>query len=176
MKTVLRIAVIFLVVFLSVIGCRKNHAANKTEDSSIAAIPYHPLTTAKDLDRLLQQIGNARLVLLGEASHGTSEYYQWRDVITRRMIAEKGFDFVGVEGAWADSYRVNQFIKGPAGDSPAAVKVLRHYDRWPTWMWGNYEVASLITWMNRFNQDKPAGEKAGFFGLDVYCLRESITE
>jgi erythromycin esterase-like protein len=176
MKTVTRIAAIFLVAFLLVLGCRKNQAAKTAGGESIAAIPYHPLATAKDLDLLIQQIGNARVVLLGEASHGTSEYYRWRDVITRRLIAEKGFDFIGVEGEWADSYRVNRFVKGPAADSLAAVNVLRNYDRWPTWMWGNHEVASLITWMNQFNQERPGSEKVGFFGLDVYCLWESMTE
>jgi erythromycin esterase-like protein len=83
---------------------------------------------------------------------------------------------IAVEGEWADSYRVNQFIKGPVKDSLQAVSLLRQYDRWPTWMWGNYEVASLVTWLNRYNQNKESGKKAGFYGLDVYCLWESMQE
>lgn len=137
-------------------------------------IPNHPLRTEKDLDVLLERIGDARIVLLGEASHGTAEYYQWRAALSQRLIREKGFDFIAVEGEWADSYRVNNFIKGPAADSAAAVAVLRQYDRWPTWMWGNYEVASLISWLNAHNQGQSA--KVGFYGLDVYCLWESMTE
>nr|WP_262921686.1 erythromycin esterase family protein [Pontibacter ruber] len=91
-------------------------------------------------------------------------------------MQEKGFDFIAVEGEWADSYRVNQYIKGELRDSAATVALLRQYNRWPTWMWGNHEVASLVTWLNKYNQGKPSADKAGFFGLDVYCLWESMTE
>ncbi|MFB9862267.1 erythromycin esterase family protein [Rufibacter immobilis] len=166
-------------------GCNQTPAQEGTKPAAAAAragkavtltIPNHPLRDARDLDVLLQQIGDARIVLLGEASHGTAEYYTWRAAITKRLMQEKGFDFVAVEGEWADSYRVNQFIKGPRRDSTQAVALLEQYNRWPTWMWGNYEVASLVTWLNGYNQGKPAGEKVGFFGLDVYCLWESMTE
>ncbi len=150
--------------------------AQKKDKSVTLKIPNYPLRDERDLDILLQEIGDARVVLLGEASHGTFEYYQWRAAITKRLMQEKGFDFVAVEGEWADSYRVNQFIKGPAKDSAAAVSLLEQYDRWPTWMWGNHEIASLVTWLNKYNQGKPAPEKVGFFGLDVYCLWESMTE
>ncbi|WP_224997773.1 erythromycin esterase family protein [Cesiribacter sp. SM1] len=140
------------------------------------AIPNHPLRTEADLDVLLQEIGDARIVLLGEASHGTSEYYTWRAAITKRLLQEKGFDFIAVEGEWADSYRVNQFIKGPPQDSAAVVELLQHYNRWPSWMWGNHEVAALVGWLNRYNQQQPQQEKAGFYGLDVYCLWEAMEE
>jgi erythromycin esterase len=163
---------IILICIISV-GCKKENALD-----SVAAgdVPTHPLNSSQDLDILLQQIGNARIVLLGEASHGTSEFYTWRAEISKRLMQEKGFNAIAVEGEWADSYRVNNFIKGPQKDSAAAVEVLKEYNRWPTWMWGNYEVASLITWMNNFNQTKPASNKAGFYGLDVYCLWESSQE
>jgi erythromycin esterase-like protein len=140
------------------------------------AIPSHPLRNEGDLDVLLREIGNARVVLLGEASHGTAEYYAWRAALSRRLIREKGFNFIAVEGEWADSYRVNQFVRGAKKDSAAAVALLRQYNRWPTWMWGNYEVASLVTWLNAHNQGRPAAAQAGFYGLDVYCLWESMTE
>ena len=139
-------------------------------------IPNYPLRSEADLDPLIRAIGNARVVLLGEASHGTHEYYAWRAALSKRLIQEKGFDFIAVEGEWSDSYRVNTFIKGPAQDSAAAVQLLRHYNRWPTWMWGNYEVASLVTWLNNHNQAQPASNKVGFFGLDVYCLWESLAD
>jgi erythromycin esterase-like protein len=139
-------------------------------------IPSHPLRTEADLDVLMREIGNARVVLLGEASHGTAEYYAWRAALSRRLIREKGFSFIAVEGEWADSYRVNQFVRGEKKDSAAAVALLRQYNRWPTWMWGNYEVASLVTWLNAHNQGRPAAAQAGFYGLDVYCLWESMTE
>jgi len=139
-------------------------------------IPSHPLRNEADLDVLLREIGDARVVLLGEASHGTAEYYAWRAALSRRLIREKGFSFIAVEGEWADSYRVNQFVRGEKKDSAAAVALLRQYNRWPTWMWGNYEVASLVTWLNGHNQGRPAAARAGFYGLDVYCLWESMTE
>jgi erythromycin esterase-like protein len=139
-------------------------------------IPSYPLRNEQDLDILLKEIGNARVVLLGEASHGTAEYYTWRAAISRRLIEEKKFNFIAVEGEWADSYRVNNFIKGEKRDSAAIVTLLRQYNRWPTWMWGNYEVASLVGWLNAYNQNKAADAKVGFFGLDVYCLWESMAE
>jgi erythromycin esterase-like protein len=139
-------------------------------------IPSHPLRNEQDLDVLLKEIGNSRVVLLGEASHGTSEYYTWRTAISKRLIQEKNFNFIAVEGEWADSYRVNNFIKGEKRDSAAVITLLQQYNRWPTWMWGNYEVASLVSWLNTYNQNKPAEAKAGFFGLDVYCLWESMAE
>jgi erythromycin esterase-like protein len=139
-------------------------------------IPSYPLQSEQDLDILLNQIGDAKVVLLGEASHGTLEYYTWRIAISKRLIEEKNFNFIAVEGEWADSYRVNNFIKGPQKDSAAVIELLRHYNRWPTWMWGNYEVASLVSWLHRYNQNKNSDTKVGFFGLDVYCLWESMAE
>jgi erythromycin esterase len=167
------IILVAVFTFLAVIiGCRKEIASTALPQD----IPTHPLTSSADLDVLLQQIGNARVVLLGEASHGTAEFYQWRAALTKRLMQEKGFNAMAVEGEWADSYRVNNFVKGGAQDSIAAVNLLRQYDRWPTWMWGNYEVASLITWMNQFNQTRAGANKVGFYGLDVYCLWESSQE
>ncbi|GAA4369360.1 hypothetical protein GCM10023185_42940 [Hymenobacter saemangeumensis] len=139
-------------------------------------IPNYPLRSEADLDPLMKAIGNARVVLLGEASHGTHEYYTWRAALSKRLIREKGFRFIAVEGEWADSYRVNNFIKGPRQDSAATVQLLRHYNRWPTWMWGNYEVASLVTWLNQHNQAQAPANKVGFFGLDVYCLWEALSD
>lgn len=162
-----------LIACIVAFSCKKQDLRNSIVSENIVS---HRLNSEQDLDVLLQQIGNSRIVLLGEASHGTAEYYQWRSAISKRLMQEKGFDFIAVEGEWADSYRVNNFIKGPRQDSVAAVNVLKQYDRWPTWMWGNYEMASLVTWMNNYNQSKPAGDKVGFYGLDVYCLWESTTE
>ena len=160
-------------------SCKSNEGVSQKNDKQKEIrlhIPNYPLTNEQDLDILMDEIGDARIVLLGEASHGTSEYYTWRTAISKRLIKEKGFDFIAIEGEWADSYRVNEFIKGAAQDSAAVVSLLMEYNRWPTWMWGNYEVAELVHWLNQYNQSVPGGEKAGFFGLDVYCLWESMTE
>jgi len=159
-------------------GCNKvpQQQRQKKEKTVTLRIPNHPLRNEQDLDVLLKEIGDARVVLLGEASHGTAEYYTWRTAISKRLIQEKGFDFIAVEGEWADSYRVNEFIKGAPQDSAATIALLEQYNRWPTWMWGNYEVASLVSWLNKYNQAVPAASKVGFFGLDVYCIWESMTE
>lgn len=161
-----------VILFLSFSGRQKNVADN----GNTVSLAWHPLQSKTAIDSLMDQIGAARIVLLGEASHGTAEYYEWRAAISKRLIAEKGFNAIAVEGEWADSYRVNQFVKGGPKDSAQAVQLLRRYDRWPTWMWGNYHIASLVTWMNQHNQQRSAKDKAGFFGLDVYCLWESMEE
>jgi erythromycin esterase-like protein len=131
-----------------------------------------PLNTSSDLDQLLEDIGEKRIVMLGEASHGTHEYYTWRTAISKRLIEEKGFQFIAVEGDWPDCYRINRFVKGLDGDDP--VKVLKQFDRWPTWMWANWEIAALTEWLYEFNVKKE--KKCGFYGLDVYSLWDSMKE
>jgi erythromycin esterase-like protein len=142
------------------------------QKSTTQSIPFHPLRNDADLDVLINQIGNARVVLLGESTHGTHEFYQWRAEITRRLIEEKGFNFIAVEGDWVDSYRVNDLIKGPARDSAATIEILKQYDRWPSSMWGNYEMAELVQWLNQHNQTRHGVEKIGFYGLDLYSFWE----
>lgn len=96
------------------------------------------LQTNGDLDPLLDQIGEARYVLLGEASHGTSEYYTWRSRLSQRLIQEKGFSFIAVEGDWPDCYRVNRYGKGYANAGESAYGVLQTFERWPTWIWPHF--------------------------------------
>ena len=114
-----------------------------------------PLEGPADLDPLLERIGDARYVLLGEASHGTSEYYPWRDRISRRLIREKGFSFIAVEGDWPDCYRVNRYVKGLPDSGTDAREVLHAFERWPTWMWANEEVVDLAEWLRRHNDGLP---------------------
>jgi erythromycin esterase len=135
-----------------------------------------PLETAEDLDPLLERIGEARCVLLGEASHGTSEYYSWRTSICERLIRERGFSFIAVEGDWPDCYEVNRYVKGYPGSGRDAREVLRTFERWPTWMWANEEVASLAEMLRNHNEGLSGERKIGFYGLDVYSLRESMDE
>src|SRR5450432_4403854 len=145
----------FILFFL--LSCNTPRHANEqiiSKKDPTFQIPYHPLNNEKDLDILLKEIDTSRIVLLGEASHGTAEYYNWRAAISRRLIIEKGFSFIAVEGDWTDSYKVNNFIKGEKKDSNAVVSVLKEYNRWPTWLWANYEVASLVDWLNNYNQNR----------------------
>ncbi|HEU4718479.1 MAG TPA: erythromycin esterase family protein [Bacteroidia bacterium] len=134
----------------------------------------HGLENASGLDALMEAIGDAQYVLLGEASHGTHEYYTWRTHITRRLIAEKNFSFVAVEGDWPDCYRLNRYVKGYADAGNSAKEVLQEFNRWPTWMWANWETVALAEWLHKFNRNQAPGRKAGFYGLDVYSLWESI--
>jgi len=136
----------------------------------------HPLRTPADLDPLLSRIGGARVVLLGEASHGTHEYYTWRATVTKRLITELGFSFVAVEGDWPDCYRVNRFVKAYPGAATDPDEALETYHRWPTWMWANEEVRDLIGWMREHNDRRPDDAKTGFYGLDVYSLWDSLHE
>jgi erythromycin esterase-like protein len=132
-----------------------------------------PLVDAGDLDPLIERIGNARFVLLGEASHGTHDYYLWRARLSQRLIAEKGFTFIAVEGDWPDCYRVNQYIRGESSDANAEA-VLRAFARWPTWMWANWEIVALAEWLRNWNDAQPDSRQVGFYGLDVYSLWESL--
>lgn len=125
----------------------------------------------------MKRIGDARFVLLGEASHGTHEYYTWRAEITKQLIQEKGFDFIGVEGDWPESYRINRFSKGyENGGDNIIDDVLNGFNRWPTWMWANWEVAGLADWLRNWNSKLSGNQKIGFYGLDVYSLWESFEE
>jgi erythromycin esterase len=135
---------------------------------------YHSLTASTDLDPLLERIGDAKYVLLGEASHGTHEYYTWRTAISKRLIEEKGFSFIAVEGDWPDCNRINRFVKGYSDAGAKALDVLNEFRRWPTWMWANWEIAALTEWMRDHNQNKPLQNRVGFYGLDVYSLWESM--
>jgi erythromycin esterase len=134
----------------------------------------HPLRDASDLDPLLERIGHARCVLLGEASHGTSEYYAWRARISERLIREKGFSFIAVEGDWPDCYEVNRYVRGLPGSAESERGALGVFRRWPAWMWANEEIAELVGRLRRLNDGLPEGERAGFYGLDVYSLWESL--
>jgi erythromycin esterase-like protein len=133
-----------------------------------------PLNKPADLDPLLKQIGSARYVLLGEASHGTSEYYRWRALISERLIREKGFSFVAVEGDWPDCYQLNRFVKSFPDAETEVRDVLESFVRWPTWMWANLEVAGFAQWLRAHNKTLPSDKKVGFYGLDVYSLWDSL--
>ena len=134
----------------------------------------HPLHSPRDLDRLIDAIGDAHYGLLGEASHGTSEFYSWRTEISQRLIAEKGFSFIGVEGDWPDCYRVNRYVKGYDESGETARDVLHAFERWPTWMWANAEIVDLIEWLRDYNRRLGVERKVGFYGLDVYSLWDSM--
>lgn len=136
-----------------------------------------PLRNSADLDYLVQASGDKRVVLLGEASHGTSEYYRWRTKFSRRLIEEKGFRFILVEGDWPAGFEVNRYIRGMTGKPGDAREILqKYYTRWPAWMWANEETVLLVEWLRDFNSGRPAEEQVSFYGMDVYSLPESARE
>jgi len=130
---------------------------------------------ARDYDGLLDLVGDARFVLLGEATHGTHEFYAERARITHRLVEEKGFHAVAVEADWPDAYRVNRYVRGQGedGDADAALAGFR---RFPNWMWRNTDVAAFVDWLRTHNDAAADGRKVGFYGLDLYSMFTSIGE
>ncbi|HME82240.1 MAG TPA: erythromycin esterase family protein [Candidatus Eremiobacteraceae bacterium] len=129
--------------------------------------------TPADHDQLLDAIGDAPYVLLGEATHGTHEFYRERAAITVRLIKEKGFNAVAVEADWPDAYRVNRFVRGRGGDAEA-IDALGGFERFPTWMWRNADVLEFVGWLRAHNEGRSDAAKTGFYGLDLYSLHASI--
>ena len=145
------------------------------ESAKVLNRAARPVTgVTEDYDSLLGLIGDRRIVLIGEASHGTHEFYRERARITRRLIDELGFTVVAVEGDWPDAYRVNRYVMGTPHDADAEA-ALRGFRRFPTWMWRNRDVLTFVQWLRARNdaQAHPA-TKARFYGLDLYSLRTSI--
>jgi erythromycin esterase-like protein len=140
--------------------------------TSVIADVAHPLNgTAGDYDPLLDLTDGCHYVLIGEASHGTHEFYRERAEITRRLIEERGFNAVAVEADWPDAYRANCFVRGMSHATNAAA-ALAGFKRFPTWMWRNADVLEFISWLHDYNT--ASGRQVGFFGLDLYSLFTSI--
>ncbi|WP_309118499.1 erythromycin esterase family protein [Paenibacillus sp.] len=135
------------------------------------------LRSPEDYATLALAAADARFALLGEASHGTSEFYTGRAAITKRLIESHGFRFIAVEGDWPSCMALNKYVKR-APDAPASVReAMRAFDRWPSWMWANEEIAELVEWLRDYNDKLPDGDvKVGFYGIDVYSLWESLDE
>ncbi len=163
---------------VSAVGWRGRSGGSGADDvalDDVRALAL-PLQTPADLDPLLERIGDARVVLLGEASHGTSQYYTWRAALTRRLVEERGFGFVAVEGDWPDCYEVNRCVKLRPSAPASPREVLQRFSRWPTWMWANEEVVAFTEWLRAHNAGLPEDERVGFYGLDVYSLWDSLRE
>ncbi len=125
----------------------------------------------RDYDPLLRMVGDRSFVLLGEATHGTHEFYAMRAEITRRLVEELGFEAVAVEADWPDAYRLNRYVHG-AGDA-SIDGAFGDFQRFPTWMWRNQDVRSFIQWLHAYNMRTPAPSRVGFYGMDLYSLYRS---
>jgi erythromycin esterase-like protein/predicted phosphoribosyltransferase len=130
-----------------------------------------PLASDADLEHVLELIGDAHLVLIGEASHGTHEFYRTRAALTQRLIAERGFTAVAVEADWPDALRVNRYVRGQGADA-SSDEALGGFRRFPRWMWRNTVVQEFVEWLRAYNQQADA--PAGFYGLDLYSLHTSM--
>lgn len=126
------------------------------------------LDPESNLETLISTAGEKKLVMLGEASHGTHEYYVWRDKISRKLIENHDFNFIAVEGDFATLYHLNRYVKNLDGAKTSAQDVLIKLHRWPTWMWANEEVVALAEWLRKHNDQLPQHKKIGFYGMDVY--------
>lgn len=131
----------------------------------------------KSLDSLVTYLSQKKIVMLGEASHGTQEFYHWRRIITQKLITDHGFSVVAVEGDWPDCMKITEWVRGGEME-PNKFKhpqdVVKTFERWPTWMWCNQEVCELMKFMKSVNQNRKPEDKVGFFGLDVYSFFESM--
>src|SRR5918995_5837502 len=130
-----------------------------------AAVWFEPTTDG--FDPLLESIGEARLVLIGEASHGTHEFYRIRAELTKALISRKGFNVLAVEADWPDAYRVNRWVRHASADTDAEA-ALSDFTRFPRWMWRNRDVVDFLEWMRAENSTRDPSSRVGFYGLDLY--------
>lgn len=126
----------------------------------------------EDLETVVSAVAPATYVLIGEATHGTHEFYRMRMEITKRLIADHGFAAVAIEGDWPDAYGVHRYVMGADGSD--AVDALAGFRRFPAWMWRNADVLDFVGWLRTFNDGLPARRKAGFLGLDLYSMYGSM--
>jgi erythromycin esterase-like protein len=132
-----------------------------------------PVADVEDCQMVVDFIGEAELALLGEASHGTHEFYANRAHVTRQLIIQSGFRGVVVEADWPDAYRVNRYVRHASQDK-TAVDALDDFKRFPTWMWRNADVVAFVEWLREHNEGVPPEQQAGFYGMDLYALYSSM--
>lgn len=132
------------------------------------AVPFGSLD---DFSPMIENLKDKKIVMIGESSHGTHEFYEWRAKISKELIEKHGFKFIAVEGDWPSCHMVNQRVQNRSKENPLIT--LSNFSRWPTWMWGNQEMVDVIDWLSEWNDQ---GNNVGFHGLDVYSLYESIDQ
>jgi erythromycin esterase-like protein len=154
-----------------------DESASEQNDAATALVKKfaHPDSgNSRDYDPLMRMIGDARFVLLGEATHGTHEFYRERAVITRRLIEEKGFDAVVLEADWTDAYRANEYVQGKSEDRTAE-QSLAGFTRFPEWMWRNADFRDFVSSIRSYNDSSKSKIGAtGIYGMDLYGLAESM--
>jgi erythromycin esterase len=162
------IAVLFLTLSLVALAYADDVIVGFVEKNAV------PLTSFEDFHPFLKTAGSKKLVLLGEASHGTSEYYTWRADISKYLIRTKGFKFIAVEADWPSAYAINRYVKNLPGAAETAEKAMEAFVRWPHWMWKNKETLDLVEWLREYNDRLPMEKRVGFYGVDLQNKRKSI--
>lgn len=150
--------------------------ARSGETSFIEALQQRALPLDEAMDPLTVRLAEATLVLMGEASHGTAEYYRIRGELSLRLIDEHAFRFVAVEGDWNAIHRLHRYVIGHVHPPGGAREIMQRFDRWPQWMWANEEFADFVESLREWNLQRPAGERAGLFGVDVYGMEDALRE
>ena len=149
-------------------------AVDRAATQAVRAAAHQLTGGPDDFDPVLAAIGDAHVVLIGEASHGTHEFYRIRGEITKRLIREHGFTAVAAEADWPDAYRVNRYVRGRKGDNDAD-EALAGFKRFPQWMWRNADVLDFVGWLRTHNDGVDDAErKVGFYGMDLYSLHASM--
>jgi len=150
----------------------------RSSSTALAAVQRHaaPLAgSAADDGALADLLAGARFALLGEASHGSADFYRERAALTRRLIVEGRLDAIAVEADWPDAYRVNRYVRG-LGDDASGAAALADFVRFPAWMWRNTVVIEFIDWLREHNAALPLQARVGFYGLDLYSMFTSIQQ
>ena len=165
-----------LFVFVLLIGMGGAAPADVGHDclsQSLRAIA-RPLLRADDLNPLVDAVGDARVVLMGEASHGSREFYSWRDRLSRRLIVEGGFSFIAIEGDWASLLPLDRYVRHHPAAPASAREALLLIERWPRWLWANTDLEALGEWLRAFNRGRPVRHRVGIHGIDLYAIWESL--
>ena len=133
-----------------------------------------PLSDSDDLEPLVDASRRARVVLLGEASHGTHEFQLWRDRLSRRLVLEQGIRFIAIEGEWASLLPLDRYVRHHVDAPTSAQAALQGITRWPRWVWANSELATFAEWLRRHNAGLPPERRIGIHGIDTYAIDESL--
>lgn len=147
---------------------------NYQEDLELLSEIILPLESESDLNEIVNETKERKFVLLGESSHGTSEYYKWRAEISKRLIEENGFSFIAIEGDWPNIYEVNKYVKLMDDSLATGTDTLATIERWPPWMWNNEEFLELVEWVREYNEELPSGQRIGIYGMDMQDLNSAI--
>ena len=162
---------VFLILVITSLNALQAQNALTSDDLRPFVMPFESVS---DFSPLFSEIQDQRLVLMGESSHGTSEYYQMRSELSKKLITEKGYRFIAVEGDWSAMAQINEYVKHKESDIQTLDDAMSVIDRWPLWMWRNSEFRDLVKWVRDHNENLPSHERVGIYGIDLYAYQEAM--